>query len=175
MTTASPVSAPPARGLGGVVAAAVAALSRIPESLVLLMARIAVAHAFWVSGQTKVSGPTVPLNLGFVDLSFIVPTGIKPATYYLFETQYSGVPLPPAVGAMISSVAETLLPIALVIGLGARFAALGLLIMTLVIQIYVFPDAWWTVHVYWATLLILIMARGAGAISIDYLIRRRYA
>jgi putative oxidoreductase len=47
--------------------------------------------------------------------------------------------------------------------------------MTLTIQIFVFPDAWWTVHVYWATLFILIMARGAGAISVDHLIRRRYA
>jgi putative oxidoreductase len=174
MTTATPSRDAPAHGRGSVVAAAVAALACIPESFVLLMARIAVAHAFWVSGQTKVSGPTVPLNLGFVDLSFTVPTGIKPATYYLFETVYSGVPLPPAVGAVMSSVAESLLPIALVIGLGARFAALGLLIMTLTIQIFVFPDAWWTVHVYWATLFILIMARGAGAISVDHLIRRRY-
>ena len=170
-----PSSDAPRRGLAGIVATAAAVLGLIPESLVLLMARIATAHAFWVSGQTKVSGPTVPLNLGFVDLSFTLPTGIKPATYYLFETEYSGVPLPPAVGAVMSSVGETLLPIALVIGLGARFAALGLLIMTLTIQIFVFPDAWWTVHMYWATLFILIMARGAGAISVDHLIRRHYA
>jgi putative oxidoreductase len=174
MSIAAPSRATARRGLAGIVAGAVAILARIPESLVLLLARLAVAHAFWVSGQTKVSGPVVPLNLGFADLSFTLPTGIKPATYYLFATEYAGVPLPPALGAVLSSVAETLLPIALVLGLATRFAALGLLVMTLVIQVFVFPDAWWTVHVYWTTLLVLLMARGAGAISIDRLIARRY-
>ena len=148
-------------------------LGGVAEGVALLLARIVVAHAFWVSGQTKVDGITVPLDLKLVDLTFTIPTSIKPATYYLFETEYSAVPLPPAIGAVMSSVAETLLPIALVIGLAARLAALGLLMMTMVIQIYVFPDAWWTVHGYWAALLLIVIVRGPGIISVDRMIWRR--
>lgn len=168
-----PVLARRGGGLAALVAAVVDLLTRL-EPLVLLVARLVVAHAFWASGQTKVSGPVVPLALGGIDLSFTIPTAIKDSTYFLFESEYSGVPLPPVFAAVAATIAEHVLPVVLVIGLAARFAALGLLVMTAVIQIFVYPDAWWTVHAYWAALTLVIMARGPGAISFDHLIARSY-
>lgn len=161
-------------GVSALVTTIVGWLGRL-ESLALLLARIVVAHAFWVSGQTKVSGPMVPLVFGDLDLSFTIPTGIKASTYFLFENEYAGVPLPHVLAAIMATIAEHLLPIALVVGLATRFAALGLLIMTAIIQIFVYPDAWWTAHAYWAALTLLLMARGPGAISLDRLIAGRNA
>ncbi|WP_245300251.1 DoxX family protein [Methylocystis bryophila] len=59
------------------------------------------------------------------------------------------------------------------LGFLTRLSALGLLAMTMVIQIFVYPDAWWTVHAYWVALLVVLIARGPGAISLDYLIFRK--
>jgi len=69
------------------------------------------------------------------------------------------------------SYAEFILPIMLVLGLGTRFAALGLLIMTALIQIYVMPQALWSAHVYWASMLLVLLSLGAGQISVDHIIR----
>ena len=73
--------------------------------------------------------------------------------------------------AYLVSYGEFILPIMLVLGLGTRFAALGLLIMTALIQIYVMPQALWTVHIYWASILMVVLTLGAGKISLDSLIR----
>jgi putative oxidoreductase len=59
----------------------------------------------------------------------------------------------------------------LVLGLGTRFAALGLLIMTATIQLFVMPEALWSAHIYWAAILLVLMSRGPGPISFDALIR----
>ena len=73
--------------------------------------------------------------------------------------------------AYLLSYAEFILPICLVLGFATRFAALGLLIMTALIQIYVMPEALWSVHVYWAAILLVLLTRGAGQISVDHIIR----
>ena len=67
-----------------------------------------------------------------------------------------------------------MLPICLVIGFATRFAAFGLLLMTLLIQFYVMPELWWSTHVYWVAILMVLMTVGPGAVSIDALIRHFY-
>lgn len=129
---------------------------RIPYSLVALVARFAVATVFWRSGQTKVEG--------FFQ--------IKDDTFFLFREEYNVPLLPPDLAAYLATVAEHVLPVLLVAGLATRLSALGLMAMTVVIQLFVYPDSWNT-HILWFALLLLIIARGPGAISLDHLIWSR--
>jgi putative oxidoreductase len=128
---------------------------RTPDAPVQLFARLAIAPVFWLSGQTKVDGWT-----------------LKDTTFYLFRYEYQVPVLPPELAAYMATAAEHALPILLVIGLATRFAALGLLGMTFVIQVFVYPEAW-SVRAVWAALLLVIVARGPGAWSFDRLIGRR--
>ncbi|WP_298198246.1 DoxX family protein [Novosphingobium sp.] len=130
----------------------------LPESLLLLVARLGIASVFFLSGRTKVEGLLT----------------ITDSTYYLFETDYALPLIPPNIAAHAATYAEHLFPILLVLGLGSRFAALGLLGMTTVIEVFVYPDAWST-HLSWAGLLLPIIAKGAGAVSLDAVIARRGA
>ncbi|MBC2669787.1 DoxX family protein [Novosphingobium piscinae] len=125
----------------------------LPESLLLLVARLGVASVFFLSGRTKVEGLLT----------------ITDSTYYLFETDYALPLIPPHIAAHAATYAEHLFPVLLVLGLGSRFAALGLLGMTAVIEVFVYPDAWST-HLSWAGLLLPILAKGAGGVSLDALI-----
>ena len=61
----------------------------------------------------------------------------------------------------------------LVIGFATRFAALALLFMTVIIEVFVYPDAWPT-HGTWAACFLLLMMRGAGPVSLDHLVARRF-
>lgn len=130
----------------------------LPESLLLLVARLGIASVFFLSGRTKVEGLLT----------------ITDSTYYLFETDYALPLVPPQIAAHAATYAEHLFPILLVLGLGSRLAALSLLGMTTVIEVFVYPDAWST-HLSWAGLLLPIIAKGAGAISLDAVISRRNA
>lgn len=123
------------------------------ESAALLLARLALAGIFWRSGRTKV-----------VEGSWLE---ISDATRFLFQTEYSDVPLSPEVAAPLAAYAEQIFPILLVLGLLTRLSALFLLIMTLVIQIFVFPEAWWTVHILWVALAAILISRGPGALALD--------
>jgi putative oxidoreductase len=134
---------------------AIAAMSAIPEWLIALVARLSIAGVFWQSGQTKVEGFTVTEN-----------------AVALFQDEYKLPLISPWLGAHLAAFAEHLFPVLLVIGLATRFSALALLIMTLVIQILVYPSAWPT-HGTWAACLLFIMARGPGTFSLDALIARR--
>lgn len=127
----------------------------LPESLLLLVARLGIAAVFFQSGRTKVEGWLT----------------ITDSTYYLFETDYKLPLVPPHLAAHMATYAEHLFPILLFLGLGTRFGALGLLGMTTVIEVFVYPDAWPT-HLSWAALLLPLIARGGGALSLDRLLRR---
>jgi putative oxidoreductase len=129
---------------------------RIPYSVVALVTRFAVASVFWRSGQTKVEG--------FLQ--------IKDNTFFLFAEEYKVPRLPPDVAAYLTTVAEHVFSVLLVVGLASRLSALGLMFMTLVIQVFVYPDGW-PEHILWFAALLLIVARGPGAISIDQLIWSR--
>ena len=157
--------------VGAVVESFTAACSFIPYALVALGLRLVMARVFFLDGQTRIDGPRVPLNVHDFDLSVVLPLHVKAETFTTFLTQYAAVPVPPMLGAYLVSYAEFILPIMLVLGLGTRFAALGMLIMTALIQVYVMPQALWSVHVYWASILMVLLALGPGQISVDAIIR----
>ena len=125
----------------------------VSDSLLSLVARLAIAVVFFYSGRTKVSG-------------FLT---IKPSTYSLFETEYALPLLSPHLAAHLATYAEHLFPLLLVLGLLARLSAQALLGMTLVIQFFVYPDAWPT-HLTWIGLMLVVIGRGAGRWSADRLI-----
>jgi putative oxidoreductase len=129
---------------------------RIPYSVVALLTRFAVAGVFWRSGQTKVSG-----------------FSIREETFFLFREEYKVPLLPPDLAAYLATTAEHVLPVLLILGFASRLSALGLLGMTTVIQLFVFPQAW-PEHIQWAAMLLLIVARGPGTISLDHLIWTRH-
>ena len=133
--------------------------------------RLVMARVFFLDGQTRVAGPRVPLNVQDFDFSVVLPLQVKAETFGAFLNQYAALPVPPVLAAYLVSYAEFILPICLVLGFGTRFAALGMLIMTALIQIYVMPEALWTVHVYWAAILLVLLSRGPGPISVDAIIR----
>jgi putative oxidoreductase len=143
-------------GLVAMVQRLLATLNRIPYWFIALCARVFPAAVFWQSGQTKVAG----LHL-------------KPSAVALFQNEYQLPVIDPTAAAYLSAVGEHVLPALLVLGLATRFAALGLLFMTAVIEIFVYPLAWPT-HGVWATCFLLLIARGPGEISLDYLIARRF-
>ena len=130
----------------------------IPEAAVLLFVRVAIAHVFWASGQTKVEGFT-----------------LRPETIDLFRDEYKLPLISPEIAAPMAALAEHVLPILLVLGLFSRLSALGLIIMTLVIQFLVYPDAWWSQHSLWLGLLLVILVRGPGTWSLDRFVLSRNA
>ncbi|WP_339498613.1 DoxX family protein [Pseudomonas canadensis] len=125
----------------------------LPEALLLLVARVAIAAVFFLSGRTKVTG--------FLEL--------KPSTYTLFRSEYALPLIPPDWAAHLATYAEHLFPLLLVLGLLTRPAAAALLGMILVIEVFVYPAAW-PVHLTWAGLLLPLLAYGGGAWSLDRLI-----
>ncbi len=147
------------------IAAASAWIGRLGSAVAPPVARIALALPFLRSGLTRWNG--------FLSLS--------PATDYLFEEQFKlhlfgrlyAFPAPDAVAFLVGT-AEIALPTLLLLGLAARFSALGLLVMTGVIQL-VFPDGWMNFHLYWAALALAVMALGPGPLSLDYWINRPFA
>jgi putative oxidoreductase len=149
-------------------------LDAIPYALVALFARIVVAHAFFASGQTKVEGPVIGGEVAGLDLTVIIPTHIRDSAFTLFAEEYKVPVLPSGLSTYLATFAEHLLPVLLFLGLASRFSALGLIGMTTVIQIFVYRDAWWTVHAYWLGLLLVIVAQGPGALSLDHLIARSW-
>lgn len=123
------------------------------QSVILLFSRVVLAGIFWRSARTKIE-----------DGSWLT---ISDTTYFLFEEEYAGVPLPSDLAAVLATGSEHLFPMLLVVGLFTRFSSLALLIVTLVIQVFVYPDAWWSVHSLWAALALVLIAQGGGTFSVD--------
>ena len=126
----------------------------IPEWLIALVMRLGVAGVFFLSGRTKVDG--------FLH--------ITDSTYALFESEYKLPLVSPFIAAHLATYAEHLFSILLVLGLFTRLSAGAFFLMTLVIEIFVYPDAWPT-HLSWAGLLLYLIARGGGALSMDRLLK----
>jgi putative oxidoreductase len=122
----------------------------VPLDLVLLACRLGVGAVFWFSGRTKVDGALT----------------VSDGAVALFRDEYRLPLLDPSLAAHLAAYAEHALPLLLAVGLLTRGAALALLAMTLVIQVFVYPDAWPT-HLSWAGPLLLLVARGAGGWSAD--------
>jgi putative oxidoreductase len=126
----------------------------VPEWPLALLLRVGIAAPFFLSGRTKVDGVLT----------------LSPSTQYLFAEEYHVPLLAPDVAAYMATYAEHALPILLVLGLLTRPAAIGLLLMTAVIQVFIIPTGWPT-HLLWAGPLIYLIARGPGAASLDRVLK----
>ena len=149
-----PLTASSQSGVAGLIVRANTLMSVIPYALVALIGRISIAAVFWRSGQTKLEG-----------------WHVSESAIELFRDEFKLPLIDPTIAAYLATFAEHFFPVLLVIGLATRFSALALLIMTLVIQIFVYPDAWPT-HGSWAAIFLMLMAQGPGKISLDALIAR---
>ena len=126
-------------------------LEAVPYSVIAVPLRFGVAWIFWNSAQVKLLNWERAV-MQFRD-DFRVPL------------------LPPEIAASMALVIELACPVLLVLGLFTRFAVLVLMGMTLVIQIFVFPEAWPT-HLQWFAMMFVLLCRGAGAFSADHLLWR---
>ena len=153
-------------GIGWVIAI----LSRIPDSLIAVIGRFSIAAVFWLSGQTKIEGFAIDLVQGQFSLG--IPR-LSDNAVALFRDEYALPLLSPTLAATLAATAEHVFPVLLLLGLATRFSALVLLGMTVVIQILVYPGAYAT-HGVWATVLLFLIAKGPGTLSIDHWIKRRY-
>ncbi len=139
-------------GLAGTLNAAREVLDRFPTAVLALAFRFAVATVFFMSGLTKIAS--------------------WDATVALFAIEYMVPVLPPAFAAYLATAAELGCSMLLVLGLFTRFAAAALLGMTLVIQLFVYPESW-PDHLLWGSILAYLVTRGPAAWSLDHLIATR--
>ena len=158
MTMSLHARAPNAGPIQRTVETATALFAAIPISDVSLLARLSLTAVFWMSARTKVAEGTL--------------LSLSDNAIWLFREEYKLPLLPPELAAYLSPVGEHLFPVLLVIGLASRFAAAGLLMMTLVIEVFVYPAAY-PVHGPWAVCCLVIMIHGAGFLSIDHLLVQR--
>jgi putative oxidoreductase len=145
-----------------------AACAFIPYALVALALRLLMARVFFLDGQARVDGTPVPLTWRDFEFSVVLPLQLKADAAAVF----ANIPhLPPVLTAWFVAGAEFALPILLVLGLATRFSALILLGITVLFQLFVMPEALWTAHVYWASILLVLISLGAGQVSIDALVK----
>jgi len=137
---------------------------RIPHSLIALLGRFSIAAVFWKSGQTKIEGFALDLLGGEFQLGW---PRLAESTIPLFQEEYRLPLVPPEIAAYAAATAEHVFPVLLLIGFATRFSALALLVMTLTIQVFVYPSAYPT-HGVWATVLLYLLARGPGRFSVDH-------
>ena len=129
---------------------------RIFEGVALLLIRLALAGVFWRSGRTKVvEGTWFEIN---------------EVQYFLFEE--FGLPLSPQIMVPMTTYVEFFLPLLVAFGIFTRLSASALLVMTMVIQFLIFPEAWWPVHSLWAAMALILMARGGGIFSVDAVVTK---
>ncbi|HXF54389.1 MAG TPA: DoxX family protein [Hyphomicrobiaceae bacterium] len=126
-------------------------LERFPLSLIQLAMRIAIGMVFFNSGLLKINSWEFAVKL--------------------FEDEYKVPLIDPTLAARLATFNELTFPILLFLGLATRLATLPLLGMVVVIQTFVYPQAW-TEHLLWASVLVFLLTRGAGAISLDHVIER---
>jgi putative oxidoreductase len=126
----------------------------IPSDVMAILSRFILGMVFWLSGRTKVDG-----------------FELKTSTFYLFEKTYKVPVIPPEIAAYMATAAEHIFPLLLWAGLATRLSATALLMMTLVIQIFVYPNAYVT-HGLWAIGLLYLMKYGPGRLSLDHLISK---
>lgn len=130
------------------------------ESIALFLVRVALGGIFWRSYETKVVEGTL--------------LTIDPTQYLIFQNEFTGLPLPADLAVPMTTYAEFLLPILLLVGIFSRLSAAALAVMALVIQLFVFPS--WAHFFGWdITVLALagiIISRGPGLFSLDALLGR---
>lgn len=158
------------RPLASLINQAITLFEKIPYSAIAFIARFSIAAVFWKSGQTKVEGFAIDLISGTFELG---EPKLAASTLPLFRSEYHVPLLSPEVAAHLAAFAEHFFPVLILLGVATRFSALALVGMTLTIQLFVYPDAYPT-HGTWLALLLLLVAKGPGRLSIDHWIARRY-
>jgi len=128
-----------------------ARLERFPLSLLQLGLRIGIGAVFFKSGLLKIRSWEFAVKL--------------------FQDEYKVPLLDPVLAAQITAFVELTIPVFLFLGLSTRLATLPLLGMVFVIQTFVYPQAW-TEHLLWASVLIFLLTRGPGILSLDHVIER---
>lgn len=130
-------------------------MARVPTWTYASLMRVALFFIFFNSARTKVDG--------FMTL--------KASTFFLFEHEYALPVIPSAWAAYLATYAEHIFSVLILVGLATRVSALALLVMTIVIQVFVYPSAY-VVHMSWAAMLLYLIARGGDRISVDEAIGR---
>jgi putative oxidoreductase len=131
------------------LAALVALLDRFPLAILQLMMRVSIGAVFWNAGLTKIAS--------------------WQTTVVLFRDEYRVPVLPPELAADMATTVELTCPVLLFLGLAARLATLPMLAQTLVIAVFVYPEDW-IEHLTWAAMLLFILTRGPGPVSLDRLL-----
>ncbi len=143
----------PSLGEVGVVRRVLNWLDSVPYTALAIPLRVAVATIFWNSAMTKLANWDTAVTL--------------------FAEEYKLPLVPPQLAAYLAVSIELTTPVLLVLGLLTRPAAFVLLGMTTVIEIFVYPQAWPT-HIQWAAMLLVLVCRGPGKLSLDHLLRKRF-
>ncbi len=131
-------------------------LAHYASPVIDLIIRLWIARVFFNSGLTKIKD--------------------WENTVFLFEFEYSVPILSPEIAAFFATFFELGMPILLVIGLLSRLAAIPLLSMALVIQFILGANspAFDNVeHFYWMILLLVIIFKGPGIISLDHILKMK--
>ena len=139
-----PATAPPS--LRTRIVDLVRLLERFPLGVLQFLFRFAIAAVFWNSGLTKIAS--------------------WQTTIVLFRDEYRVPLLPPELAASLAAAIELTCPVLLVIGLATRLATLPMLAMTVVIEVFVYPEDW-IEHLGWAAFLLFILTRGPGPLALD--------
>lgn len=137
--------------------------ARIPDWLVALVARGAIFFVFWQSVQAKIGGGSL-LGQKFMFWK------VTDSTLMIFEYEYDVPLLSPEFAAYLTTFAEFFLSLGILLGLLTRLSATGLLLVTIVIQFFVYPYEW-TVHLLWAALMLYLIKYGPGSVSLDALMK----
>jgi len=149
----NPTSPANGRSAAALIGSTLRRLESVPYWLLALPLRFAVATVFWNSGTSKLANWNTTIEL--------------------FTEEYKVPVLPPEIAAYLAASIELATPVLLVLGLLSRPAALVLLGMTAFIEIFVYPQAWPT-HIQWAAMLLVLICRGPGMLSVDHLVRKRF-
>jgi putative oxidoreductase len=128
-------------------------LGRFPVALLQFLLRFSIASVFWHAGMTKIAS--------------------WDTTIALFRDEYMVPILPPELAASLAATVELTCPVLLVLGLATRLATLPMLGMTFVIEVFVYPEQW-IEHLMWASILVFILTRGPGPLSLDHFIARKF-
>jgi putative oxidoreductase len=150
------VSAQSSSGLArslGVIDAIRRGLSRVPLSLLQLLMRVAIGSVFFNAGLLKYRSWEI--------------------TLLLFRDEYKVPLFDPTLMARMATFNELTFSTLLFLGLATRLATLPFLGMIVVIQTFVYPNAW-IEHLVWTSILLVLLTRGGGALSVDHLIARHF-
>lgn len=149
---------------------AISLLSKLPDTFISTLGRFSIAAVFWQSGQTKVEGFAIDIVHGTFTLGM---PRLSDSAIALFRDEYRLPMVPPEIAAHMAAFSEHFFSALILIGFATRFSSIALLVMTLTIEIFVYPDAYPT-HGVWATVLLFLMVKGPGRISIDYWISKHF-